>query len=66
MGSVETRDRFTIRITDRGLEVECVDGGRVALTAAEALMLLDILQNEEQELRKIADDASPLPVRIRF
>ena len=66
MGSVETRDRFTIRITERGLEVEAVDGGRVELTAAEALMLLDILQHEEQALRRIADDASPLPVRIRF
>ena len=32
----------------------------------EALMLLDILKDEESELRRMADEASPIPVRIRF
>jgi len=33
-------------------------------SAGEALMVLDILKNEEVELRKIAEAASPLPLNI--
>jgi hypothetical protein len=29
-------------------------------------MLLDILKGEEENLRRIADEASPLPVRMQF
>lgn len=66
MGSLEARDRFTIRVTDHGLEIEGEEGVRVSFSAAEALMLLDILQQEEGELRRLADEASPLPGSIRF
>lgn len=38
---------------------------RLEFTAGEALMLLDILKNEESELRKIADEAPPMPIKIR-
>jgi hypothetical protein len=62
----EARERFTIRISDRGLEIQCHDGGEVTLSAAEALMLLDILKNEESRLTKSAEASSPMPMRIRY
>ena len=60
----ETIEKFTIEITDNGLDI--FSGGERVLhfTAGEALMLLDILQNEEANLRQMADDASPIPIRI--
>ena len=61
---LETREKFTIEVTDNGLDI--FSGGERVLhfTAGEALMLLDILQNEEANLRQMADDASPIPIRI--
>jgi len=38
----------------------------VSFTPTEALMLLDILKNEEEKLKLLAEQASPLPIRIRF
>ncbi len=66
MNETETRDRFTIGVSDRGLDIRNPEGKGVTLSASEALMLLDILKNEEAELRRIADSASPMPMRIRF
>jgi len=34
-------------------------------TPGEALMLLDILKNEEPNLRRMAEKASPIPLKIR-
>ena len=61
----ETKEKFTIEVTDNGLDI--FNGGERVLhfTAGEALMLLDILQNEEANLSRIADDASPIPIRIK-
>jgi hypothetical protein len=60
------REKFVIRMTEEGMEIA---GGRrrpMRFSACDALMLLDILKEEEDNLRKIADDASPLPLRIQF
>jgi len=53
-------EKFTIEITKIGLVITGEKGGRLEFSAGEALMLLDILKNEEVELRKMADEASPL------
>lgn len=65
MDDLESRERFTIRISDRGLEIRCHDGGEVILSATEALMLLDILKDEEPRLTKSAEASSPMPMRMR-
>ena len=57
-------EKFTIEITDSGVIVIGENGSRLKFSAGEALMLLDILKNEEAELRKIAEGASPLPLNI--
>jgi hypothetical protein len=61
---VETKEKFTFEVTDTGLDI--FSGGERVLhfTAGEALMLLDILQNEEANLKRIADEASPIPISI--
>jgi len=63
---LETKEKFTIEVTDIGLEI--LSGGKriVHFTASEALMLLDILQNEETNLKRMADEASPIPIRIKI
>ncbi len=60
----EPKEKFTIKVTDNGLDIFS-DGERVLhLTAGEALMLLDILQTEEVNLKRMADEASPAPIKI--
>ena len=34
------------------------------LTAGEAIMLLDILRNEEANLKKMAEKASPISIKL--
>ena len=58
-------EKFTIKVTDKGVVVIGEKGDRLEFSAGEALMLLDILKNEEVELRKMAEAASPLPLNIR-
>ncbi len=61
---METKEKFTIKVTDNGLDIFS-DGERILhFTAGEALMLLDILQTEEANLKRMADEASPSPIRI--
>lgn len=60
------KERFVIRMTDEGMEIASGKRRPVRFTAREALMVLDILQQEEKNLRRIAEEASPLPVRMRF
>ncbi len=62
----ESTERYTVTVGDGGLEIRNSEGKRLSFTAAEALMLLDILKNEEEKLRLVAEKASPLPVRFRF
>ncbi|MGD2124681.1 MAG: hypothetical protein PVG99_01285 [Desulfobacteraceae bacterium] len=61
-----TREKFTISITESGLKIRDEDGKCLSFTAGEALMLLDILREEEPKLKEIADAASPIPMRIKF
>jgi hypothetical protein len=58
-------EKFTIKVTDRGVVVIGENGNRMEFSAGEALMLLDILKNEEIELRKMAESESPLPLNIK-
>ncbi len=65
----DMKEKFTIKVTDRGLLIDaCDDEGekRLRFTAGEALMLLDILKNEESKLQEMADASSPMPLHIRF
>ena len=57
-------EKFTIKVTDNGVVVIGEKGSRMDFSAGEALMLLDILKNEEAELRKRAESASPMPGNI--
>jgi hypothetical protein len=62
----ESRERYRITVGDAGLEILSSQGNSLSFTAGEALMLLDILRNEEEKLKTLADKASPMPVRIEF
>ena len=53
-------EKFTIEVIETGVVVTGENGNRLEFSAIEALMLLDILKNEEAELRKMADAASPM------
>lgn len=64
--SLERVDKFTIEITPTGMDILGREGISLTFSPLEALMLLDILKHEEQNLRKMANEASPLPMRIRF
>jgi len=56
-------EKFTIKVTDKGLVIG-EKGNRMEFSAGEALMLLDILKNEEIELRKMAESASPMSLNL--
>ena len=62
----ESKERYRITVGDAGLEILSSEGNSLSFTAGEALMLLDILRNEEEKLKTLADKASPMPVRIEF
>ena len=62
----EIAEKFTIKVTDHGVIITGKEGNRMEFSAGEALMLLDILREEEAELRKIAEEASPLPIKIKI
>jgi hypothetical protein len=59
------REKFAIKVTKDGLVIHGEDSISMTFSAVEALMLLDILKSEETTLRRMAHEASPLPVRIR-
>lgn len=61
---IETTEKFTIRVSDMGVDVRSGEGQKLHFTASEALMLLDILRHEEEFLRRKTEEASPLPIRI--
>ena len=62
----QSTEKFTIRITAQGVVITGKEGNRLELTACEALMLLDVLNSEEDELKRMSEEASPLPMKIRF
>jgi len=59
-------EKFTIRVTGSGVLIRDQEGKCLSFSAGEALMLLDILTNEEAELKAMAEKASPLPVTIHI
>ncbi len=60
------KERFVVQITGEGMEISSNGCPPLRFSACDALMLLDILRAEEENLRRIADEASPLPFRIEF
>jgi hypothetical protein len=62
----DSKERYRITVGDAGLEILSSEGNSLSFTAGEALMLLDILRNEEKKLRALAEQASPLPGRTQF
>lgn len=61
----EVVDKFTIRLTDKGMVILSGKKERLQFTATEALMLLDILKCEEQKLKQMAEEARPIPIQIK-
>ena len=61
---METKEKFTFEVTDNGLDIFSRGEKALYFTAGEALMLLDILQTEEANLKRMADEAAPSPIRI--
>ena len=60
------KEKFTVEMTESGVDILGGDGQVLHFTAVEALMLLDILQNEEAELKRMAEEASPISIKIRI
>ena len=58
-------EKFTVEMTESGVDILGGDGQVLRFTAVEALMLLDILKNEEVELKRMAEEASPMPIKIK-
>jgi hypothetical protein len=58
-------EKFKIKITESGVVILSGEGNSLQFTASEALMLLDILKSEEQKLKQMAEDASPIPIKIQ-
>jgi hypothetical protein len=63
---VEATEKFTVEMTESGVGITSGEGISLHFSALEALMLLDILKDEEVNLRRAADEASPLPVQIHL
>lgn len=61
----DTTEKLRITITDRGDVIFSDRKKTLHFTAGEALMVLDILKSEEAKLRRIADEASPIPIKLQ-
>ncbi len=59
------REKFSINVTDGNLAITDETGTTLHFRPHEALMLLDILKSEESELKKRAEEASPIPFSIQ-
>ena len=57
-------EKFTVEMTKSGVDILGADRQVLHFTAVEALMLLDILKNEEAELKRMAEETSPIPIKI--
>ena len=60
----QARERFTISLNEEGLEIRGREG-TLRFTAVEALMLLDVLKEEEAGLQAAAEKAGPLRLRLK-
>jgi len=58
-------EKFSITITDGGELILRDRKNRLHFTAGEALMVLDILKREEANLRNMAEEVSPIPIRLQ-
>jgi len=61
----EITEKLTIRTTDSGIVILSGEENSLHFTSGEALMLLDILKNEEPRLRKMAGEALSIPIKIQ-
>jgi hypothetical protein len=59
------KEKFTITVDDEGLVITGEGGNRMQFMAVEALMLLDILRDEEEKLKRMVRDASPVSLGIQ-
>ncbi len=59
----EITEKLTIKITDSGIVILSGEENSLHFTSGEALMLLDILKNEEPRLRKMAEEALSIPIK---
>lgn len=57
-------EKFRITITDSGEVILTDQEKTLHFTASEALMVLDVLRSEEARLRRMADEASPIPMKL--
>jgi hypothetical protein len=57
-------EKLRITITDSGEVILSGQEKSLHFTASEALMVLDILKSEETKLRRMADEASPIPIKL--
>jgi hypothetical protein len=58
-------EKFTIEITEGGLAITSGEGLSLEFAPGEALMLLDILTEEEERLRNMAQEALPASIEIQ-
>lgn len=57
-------EKFSVVFTDRGVLIQDIRKRTLKLSAGEALMILDILKNEEYSLREKAKADSPFQINI--
>ena len=62
---MNVKEKFTIKVTKKGVDIINSEKQEMHFTAGEALMLIDILKNEEDNLKLMAEKASPIPIKIR-
>ncbi len=55
----EVMEKLTIMVTETGVVILNGEGNGLELSAGEAPMLLHILENEEAELEKMPEEATP-------
>jgi len=58
-------EKFSITVTSGGELILSDQEKSLKFTAGEALMVLDILKSEESKLRRTADEASPIPIKLQ-
>jgi hypothetical protein len=61
----QMREKMTIEFTGLGVIIRNASQAVLKLSAREALMLLDILKNEEDQLKDTVREASPIPITLR-
>ena len=57
-------EKYTIEIDDAGHVTISGEDGQLRFSAVEALMVLDILKNEENKLKELAEEAAPIALGI--